>query len=169
VYLLLPQIPMLVMGEEWNSRQPFPFFCDFGPDLADAVRKGRREEFSRFPEFRNPAQRERIPDPQADETFASAKLDWDDLSDPAHREWLDWYRRILSTRRQSIVPLSGSIRHGGTFQVLGPGAVVVRWQAGDSELVLAANLSGAPVSGFPSPPASVIWNEGDKVLWWVES
>jgi malto-oligosyltrehalose trehalohydrolase len=169
VYLLLPQIPMLFMGEEWNSRQPFPFFCDFGPDLADAVRKGRREEFSRFPEFRNPAQRERIPDPQADETFASAKLDWDDLSDPAHREWLDWYRRILSTRRQSIVPLSGSIRHGGTFQVLGPGAVVVRWQAGDSELVLAANLSGAPVSGFPSPPASVIWNEGDKVLWWVES
>jgi malto-oligosyltrehalose trehalohydrolase len=168
VYLLLPQIPMLFMGEEWNSRQPFPFFCDFGPDLADAVRKGRREEFSRFPEFRNPEQRERIPDPQANETFASAKLHWNDLTDPSHQEWLEWYRRILAVRRESIIPLLGSIQHGGTYQVLGPGAVVVRWQAGDSELVLAANLSGAPVSGFPPTPASVIWNEGGTVLWWVE-
>ena len=61
VYLLLPQIPMLFMGEEWGAAQPFPFFCDFGPDLAQAVRKGRREEFARFPEFEDPAVRERIP------------------------------------------------------------------------------------------------------------
>ena len=77
VYLLLPQMPMLFMGEEWAAAQPFPFFCDFGPDLADAVRKGRRDEFARFPEFQDPAMRERIPDPMADATFASAKLDWE--------------------------------------------------------------------------------------------
>ncbi len=34
VYLLLPQIPMLFMGEEWGATQPFPFFCDFAGDLA---------------------------------------------------------------------------------------------------------------------------------------
>jgi maltooligosyltrehalose trehalohydrolase len=34
---------MLFMGEEWAAAQPFPFFCDFDADLADAVRKGRRE------------------------------------------------------------------------------------------------------------------------------
>ena len=32
VYLLLPQTPMLFMGEEWASAQPFPFFCDFEGD-----------------------------------------------------------------------------------------------------------------------------------------
>ena len=86
VYLLLPQIPMLFMGEEWGAAQPFPFFCDFGPELADAVRKGRREEFARFPEFQDPAMRERIPDPMAEETFASAKLDWDEhRAGPAFR------------------------------------------------------------------------------------
>ena len=37
---------MLFMGEEWGSKAPFPFFCDFGGDLADAVRKGRRVEFA---------------------------------------------------------------------------------------------------------------------------
>ncbi len=42
IYLLLPQVPMLFMGEEWAAAQPFPFFCDFGPDLAEAVREGRR-------------------------------------------------------------------------------------------------------------------------------
>ncbi len=50
-YLLLPQVPMLFMGEEWAARQPFLFFCDFGAELADAVRDGRRAEFARFPEF----------------------------------------------------------------------------------------------------------------------
>ena len=37
---------MLFMGEEWGSKAPFPFFCDFEGDLADAVRKGRRREFA---------------------------------------------------------------------------------------------------------------------------
>ena len=44
--LLAPGIPMLFMGEEWGSKAPFPFFCDFGGDLADAVRKGRRIELA---------------------------------------------------------------------------------------------------------------------------
>ena len=43
VYLLLPQTPMIFMGEEWDAQQPFPFFCDFDGDLAEAVREGRRD------------------------------------------------------------------------------------------------------------------------------
>ena len=46
VLLIAPGIPMLFMGEEWGSKAPFPFFCDFGGDLADAVRKGRRVELA---------------------------------------------------------------------------------------------------------------------------
>ena len=72
VYLLLPQVPMLFMGEEWAAAQPFPFFCDFEPDLAEAVREGRRQEFARFPAFREPGMRERIPDPTAASTFCRA-------------------------------------------------------------------------------------------------
>src|SRR5215216_2105338 len=36
VTLLLPMPPLLFMGEEWGAREPFPFFCDFSGDLADA-------------------------------------------------------------------------------------------------------------------------------------
>ena len=51
------------MGEEWGATQPFLFFCDYHGELADAVRKGRREEFSRFPEFADPERVAKIPDP----------------------------------------------------------------------------------------------------------
>jgi malto-oligosyltrehalose trehalohydrolase len=155
VYLLLPQIPMLFMGEEWSARSPFPFFCDFGPDLAGKVREGRRKEFARFPEFRDPVQRERIPDPQADTTFASAKLDWQEARQPGHREWLDWYRRILVCRRERILPLLDRIAPG-RFEVIAPGAVVVRW----GDLTLAANLSPNTCAGFPALSGALIWQEG---------
>ena len=39
VLLLQPGPPLLFMGDEWGAREPFPFFCDFKGELADAVRK----------------------------------------------------------------------------------------------------------------------------------
>ena len=164
VYLLLPQIPMLFMGEEWGAAQPFPFFCDFGPELADAVRRGRRDEFARFPEFQDPKARERIPDPLAQETFTSAKLGWGDIARVPHAGWLDWYRRVLATRHAEIVPVLAAIREAGRYEVLGEGAVIVRWQLGEGGvLVLAANLAGTPAPGFPSGYAREFWREGEAV------
>jgi malto-oligosyltrehalose trehalohydrolase len=153
VYLLLPQIPMLFMGEEWNAAQPFPFFCDFSAGLAEAVRKGRRAEF--------PEQRGEIPDPQASSTFASAKLHWEDLGQTAHADWLNWYRRILRVRRHSIVPeLAGMPGHAGSYEIVAGGAVSVRWQLQGGELMLAANLSDASVDGFQACPGAALWEEG---------
>jgi len=164
-YLLLPQIPMLFMGEEWQARQPFPFFCEFGPDLADAVRNGRREEFARFPQFQDPKMREAIPDPMADSTFLSAKLDWEDARNAPGAAHLEWYREVLSVRHRHIVPILPSIRSGGSFEVVGEGAVQVRWRvegAGGAEgwLDLSANLSPSPCGGFREPGGEVIWLEG---------
>ena len=154
VYLLLPQIPMLFMGEEWNAPQPFPFFCDFDAELAEAVRMGRRNEF--------PEHRGQIPDPQAYATFAAAKLRWEDLLQTPHADWLDWYRRILFVRHASIVPVLAAISgHAGSYQVIADGAVALRWRWNSGELTLAANLSPAPVDGFPSCAGPVLWREGD--------
>ena len=164
VYLLLPQVPMLFMGEEWGADQPFPFFCDFGPDLASRVRDGRRAEFARFPDFHDPAKRELIPDPTAEETFATAKLAWDDVLREPHARWLDWYCRVLALRHAEIVPLLALIRRGGRYQVISDGAVIVRWRVGETgaELVLEANLSGVPVDGFPKAHGRELWREGDQ-------
>src|SRR5262249_2011487 len=109
VFLLSPQVPMLFMGEEWGTRTPFLFFCDFHAELGEAVRTGRREEFARFPEFQDADQRARIPDPQAVETFTASKLRWDEMELSTNRAWLEWYRAILKCRRESIVPLLSRI------------------------------------------------------------
>ena len=163
VYLLCPQIPMLFMGEEWSANEPFPFFCDFDDELADAVRNGRRNEFARFPEFQDPTARERIPDPTAEETFRSAKLDWVAAETGTHAETLDWYRRILSVRRAEIVPrLVGIGGHAGSSEVLGDGAVRVRWALGDgSTLHLAANFTPARLARIPSLAGRLLWQDGE--------
>jgi maltooligosyltrehalose trehalohydrolase len=172
VYLLLPQIPMLFMGEEWNALQPFPFFCDFHGELARNVSDGRRREFARFPQFRDPAMRERIPDPQAPDTFASAKLDWSALDNESHREWLSWYRNLLQIRAREIVPRLPKMMPGGaSYRVLGDLAIQVRWRiAGGEQLELIASLGtnaqeikweGAGrcllEHGEPGSPRSVSW------------
>src|ERR1700731_163632 len=98
----------------------------------------------------------------AEETCASAKLDWTSIDRAPHSEWLDWYRRVLSIRRAEIVPLLATIHAGGRYEVLKDGAVLVRWplRAGDA-LVLAANLSATPARGFPAEPGRVLWQEGE--------
>jgi malto-oligosyltrehalose trehalohydrolase len=162
VYLLAPQIPMLFMGEEWNARQPFRFFCDFHGTLAEDVRRGRREEFKRFPEFAETAQRERIPDPQSAQTFDESKLCWEDRELPEHAAWLGWYQRVLVVRRAHIVPLVREILQAGEWRAMGDGAVSVCWDcARGRELHLAANLSDEPHE-FPHNDGRVLWHEGGE-------
>jgi malto-oligosyltrehalose trehalohydrolase len=159
IYLLLPQVPMLFMGEEWNADRPFPFFCDFSGDLGAAVTEGRRAEFAAFPEFQSLEMRERIPDPQAFETFESAKLDWTAVNRSPHREWLAWYRSIIRTRHSEIVPLMPRITAGGRWQLLGTHAVGVQWACGDCRLALVANLSRSTVSLGPAA-GRTLWLDG---------
>jgi len=162
VYLLLPQIPMLFMGEEWGTARPFPFFVGFEGELAEKVRDGRRREFERFPEFRDPSMRETIPDPAAEATFLAAKLDWSELEREAHAEWLDFYRRLLRLRMSEIVPrLQRGAASAGRHEAVGEGAVAVDWTLADgSVLTLHANLSPQPLDGFPAPGGRDLWLEG---------
>jgi malto-oligosyltrehalose trehalohydrolase len=153
VYLLGPEIPLIFMGEEWMAAQPFPFFCDFGGDLADKVREGRRREFAKFPEFRDPAARARIPDPCAAETFKSAVLDWSALEGAPHDGWLQWYQALLELRAREIAPrLRGMNGNAGSWRALGPRALSVSWRLGDgAHLLLLANF-GKERAPLPEPP-----------------
>jgi maltooligosyltrehalose trehalohydrolase len=159
IYLLLPQVPMIFMGEEFGARQPFLFFVDFQGELADKVRDGRREEFAQFPEFSDPEKRETIPDPVAEATFLASKLRWEE-ADGATR---DWFTRALRVRRDVIWPLRGAIGgKAGAYKVIGASAVEVNWAVeGGGRLLLQANLSAETVSGFGQALGRVFWSEGE--------
>ena len=96
--LLSPAVPLIFQGEEWAASGPFPYFTDHSdPELAEAVRKGRRAEFAAFgwsPED--------IPDPQAEETYRSAVLDWTELRRDGHAEMLEWYAQLLRLRKELV-------------------------------------------------------------------
>jgi maltooligosyltrehalose trehalohydrolase len=147
IVLLSPAIPLLFMGEEWASRQPFPFFCDFGPPLDEAVREGRRREFAHYPEFADPEAQRHIPDPNAEATFAAARLDWSKPHEPEHASWLERYRKLLTIRHREIVPRLDGITPGGEYELLAQTALRVAWRLGDgTRLVLLANFANAPLA-----------------------
>jgi maltooligosyltrehalose trehalohydrolase len=172
VTLLAPMTPMLFMGEEWGSRVPFPFFCDFKGDLAAAVRKGRREEYG----WAYAKYGDDVPDPLDPSTFQSAKLDWAACQSGNGQERLALVQRLLATRKQEIVPRLSGAKFSEAIADSN-GLLSAGWHMGDgSRLRLLANLSstdvvreagvetGVPIwGGEPGkilPPWSVFWSIG---------
>ena len=159
--LLSPAVPLLFMGEEFGASSPFQFFCDFSGDLSRAVTQGRRGEFARFESFTDPAVRERIPDPNAPETFERSRLRWEEIDLSPHREWLDFYRRCLALRRDVLVPhLAGTKGRSGRYDVRDGEVVSLRWDlASDVRWHLDANLSEATARITP-PEGRVVFECG---------
>ncbi|HWU96987.1 MAG TPA: malto-oligosyltrehalose trehalohydrolase [Oxalicibacterium sp.] len=136
--LLSPQIPLLFMGEEIGATQPFLYFTSYDePALANAVRDGRRQEFSGFAAFADPQQRERIPDPNQPATFEASIP----VADDRASEWHAWTHALLTVRRVQLMPHLAGCRAIDSC-VLGPGSVAARWRLGNgSVLAMAVNLS----------------------------
>ncbi len=93
--LLAPYVPLLFMGEEYGEIHPFLYFVSHGdPALVEAVRAGRRREFEHF------GWGDTIPDPQAEDTFATSKLDRSVMSSGEHAQLVALYRDLLHLRER---------------------------------------------------------------------
>ncbi len=103
--LTSPFVPMLFQGEEWGASTPFQYFTDHPePDLAKAVREGRRREFAAFG-----WKPEEVPDPQAPETFQRSKLNWAELAQQPHTSLLEWHRQLIQLRRREPALADGRL------------------------------------------------------------
>ncbi len=92
--LTSPFTPMLFMGEEWGASTPWQFFTDHtDPDLAEAVRQGRRREFAA-----HGWAMEDIPDPQDPATRDRSCLDWSEPEGGHHARLLAWHRKLITLR-----------------------------------------------------------------------
>jgi maltooligosyltrehalose trehalohydrolase len=169
ITLLAPAIPMLFMGEEWGSKAPFPFFCGFEGDLAEAVRKGRRREYA----WAYAKYGDEVPDPLAPSTFQSAVLDWEKRGETAGKKRLALVQELLATRRREITPrLAGAAF--GDAHAANNGLLTAHWRMADgATLQLLANLSNGGIAhqrretagrqiwgvetGDLLPPWSVFW------------
>jgi maltooligosyltrehalose trehalohydrolase len=98
--LLAPETPLLFMGQEWGATSPFLFFTDHHVDLGRLVTEGRRKEFAGFRAFTDPAARDRIPDPQAEETFRRSRLIWTEAGEEPHAGLGRLYRTLIALRKK---------------------------------------------------------------------
>jgi maltooligosyltrehalose trehalohydrolase len=130
--LLAPSPPMIFMGEEWAADEPFPWFCDFEPQLQAAVTQAREREFPG------------APPPGEAGTFKSAQLDWGARRKPEHARVLTHYRRLLTIRRRDINPLIPLMGKGHATHAPGSAAFAVDWKAGDQVLHLISNMGKNP-------------------------
>jgi maltooligosyltrehalose trehalohydrolase len=172
ITLLAPMVPMLFMGEEWGSQAPFPFFCDFHGDLAEAVRNGRRKEFAgAYAKYGD-----EIPDPLATSTVQSAMLDWTSLDKgPGHKR-LALTRELLAIRQREIIPrLAGS--SFGEAEAVERGLLTAIWHMGDgATLRLAANLSPHEIDHNVGVSGTSIWGgaipskmSSWSVFWYLDA
>ncbi|MCC6145399.1 MAG: malto-oligosyltrehalose trehalohydrolase [Candidatus Hydrogenedentes bacterium] len=111
-----PFVPLLFAGEEWAASTPFLYFTDHvDPEVAEAVRRGRRSEYPAYLSAQD------FPDPQDMETFQRSRLDWAERAYGIHERMLDWHRQLVQLRRRHPVLTSGrlediELRHNAESQ-----------------------------------------------------
>jgi maltooligosyltrehalose trehalohydrolase len=133
--LLSPFVPLLFMGDEYGEANPFLYFVSHqSPELVEAVRKGRREEFASF------VWEGDIPDPAVEETFARCRLDLARRDQPEHRELHALYRDLLRLRRELPV-----LRAGATEPAVAHDAeaewLVIGWPHPETPLLAVLNFA----------------------------
>ncbi len=160
ITLLAPTVPMLFMGEEWGSQAPFPFFCDFHGDLAEAVRQGRRKEFAGAYEKYG----DDVPDPLDESTFKSAVLDWSERAKSPGAKRLALVKQLLAIRHEMLVPRLRGAKFGDAAAT-DQGLLTADWRLGDgATLRLAANLSAEQLTAKQSVGTKVWGDDWDGII-----
>jgi maltooligosyltrehalose trehalohydrolase len=146
---LVPETPLLFMGQEWGANTPFYYFTDMPGDLGRLIREGRRREFLHT-RFATEEDIDQMADPQAEETFLRSKLDWTEPEQPDHAKILNLYRSGLKMRRELFRGVNPS-RDQWTVEAQ-ERAVIIRYQLGGRLVSVYHHLAG------PSrvPPGKII-------------
>lgn len=155
--LLSPFTPMLFMGEEYGDPAPFPYFIDHGdPELVEAVRAGRRQEFSGVDWSGE------VADPADPETFRRAVLDVTLTDREPHRSRLAMYTELLRLRRElSVLTDPAAQQH---VSVVGDTILVMR-STPESTATLAFHFGPAAVEHPAPDPLDAIAFDSDDERW----
>src|SRR4029077_6826883 len=114
----------------------FFFFADFQGEAADAVRRGRGEFMSQFPNLATPASRRHLADPCSRSTFERCKIDF--VERERHRSIYVLHTDLLKLRSEDSVFHCQSAERIMTA-ALGADCLALRHfgKAGDDRLIVA--------------------------------
>ena len=153
VVLLSPYLPLLFMGDEYGETAPFQYFVSHSdPQLVEAVRSGRKEEFASFQWQGEP------PDPQDERTFDRSKLNHDLKQQPRHQTMLAFHKELLRLRKS--LPALRSLNKD-KMEVAShedDRVLVVRRSHGESEVVAVFSFNDRVVGSLHAFPHGV-WHK----------
>jgi maltooligosyltrehalose trehalohydrolase len=82
--LLGPSPALLFQGQEFGATTPFRYFADHNPEIAAAVRAGRRNFLTQFQTLATAETQARLPDPADPHNFECCKLRWEEAESSPH-------------------------------------------------------------------------------------
>jgi maltooligosyltrehalose trehalohydrolase len=162
--LLGPETPMLFMGQDFGASNPFLYFADHEPELAELVNHGRREFMRQFPRVKAWPNDDDLPHPADEKTFLNCKLDWAECEANSHMVVL--HRDLIRLRRGDPV-IARQDRFAIQGAVNGAESFVLRWYGDDDDdrlilVNLGRDFDWHPVTDpIMAPPALRQWT----VLW----
>lgn len=155
--IVSPYLPMLFMGEEWSEPNPFLYFVSHtDKELAEAVRKGRREEFAAFH-----AEGE-APDPMAEKTFLHSKLQWAIRTQGQHKIMLNYYMALIELRKSNPVLKELNRKNLEASHSAEQKTILLRRWNAKEQMIAALNFSGEKqVIQIPKQPWKKIFDSAD--------
>lgn len=141
-YLLTPHVPMVFMGEEYGEKNPFQYFISHTDEkLINAVREGRKKEFSYF------NWKGEVPDPQGEETFRKCMLSWNFDRNEEAGVLLRYYKWLIAFRKERKA-LQGRARHCLRILPVSEKSVIVYELSHDNDRVIVALNFGKQQTAF---------------------
>ena len=125
--LLSPYIPLLFMGQEYGESSPFLYFVSHSdPELVEAVREGRKKEFTDFQAEEN------YIDPQSEETFNSSKLHWEQKNEGKHKVLWQLHQKLITLRH--TIPVLKKLDKQN-FKAINKGEVILLHRSSENSQV----------------------------------
>jgi maltooligosyltrehalose trehalohydrolase len=139
--LLSPFLPLIFMGEEYGEIAPFYYFISHSDEnLIEAVRQGRKAEFSAF------AWEGELPDPQDETTYLRSRLDHRLRGAGRHKTLLAFYRELIRLRKDHPVLSRLSKTDMEVTAHEAEGVMVVRRWSGPSQTATVLHFGSTPVT-----------------------
>ena len=137
ITLMSPFVPMLFMGEEYGEPAPFQYFVSHqDPELVEAVRRGRREEFAAF------GWQVSVPDPQDPQTFRRSTLDHALKEREPYKSLHRFYRGLIRLRSE----LKLGSRSAHSVRQLGDSTLLLAYASDSPQVAMIFNFAASAVT-----------------------
>jgi maltooligosyltrehalose trehalohydrolase len=147
--LLGPGTPMLFQGQEFGASNPFLFFADHQPELAEKIREGRKEFLEQWRSLQLPEIQCCFDDPSLASTFERCILDFSEVE--KHASIYALHCDLLRLRREDPI-ISKQGANGIDGAVLSPQCFLLRYfsPSYEDDRLLIVNL-GSDFEFDPAP------------------